>query len=116
MNEIFSQTVASYGNESHLNNLRRGIVENFLIKVSMQHKEHVMLEFCDQVSIEMQQKLFKESIQDNIRKIYTLLPPGCDCVLDNSLNLLMFEILTGLVTRYKTIVDRSVSTNLDAIK
>lgn len=67
ISDVFAQTIATYGNESHLNLLRKSICEKFLIKVSIQHKEHVMLEFCDQVSIEMQTKLFKESFHENIR-------------------------------------------------
>ena len=64
----------------------------------------------------MQQVLFRESILGSLKQIRDLLPTSCDSVLDTSLNLLVYEILTGLVTRYKTLVDRTVSSNLDAIK
>ena len=37
-------------------------------------------------------------------------------VFDTNLHLLVYEILQGLATRYKTLVDKTVSENLDAIK
>lgn len=64
----------------------------------------------------MQQGLFRESILGNLKQICDLLPASCSSILDNSLNLLVYEILTGLATSYKALIDRTISNNLDAIK
>lgn len=36
-----------------LNSILKNLTEKFLIKAVMQHREHIILEFCDQVGIEL---------------------------------------------------------------
>ena len=35
--------------------------EKFLFKVVAAHKEHLKIEFCDQVAVDMQAKLFEDT-------------------------------------------------------
>ena len=112
------------GEQRHLKQLseiQRNLYEKFLIKVTMQHREHIILEFCDQVSLELQEKLFRSTILSTINEIRDMLPKSCfgpdqGVVFDTSLNLLVYEILQGLAQRYKTLIDKTASDNLDAIK
>ena len=60
---------------------------------------------------------------ESINKIKAFLPKSCSqneqsnqSILDTSLNMLLYEIMQGLCQRYKTLVDKTINSNLDAIK
>ena len=62
---------------SMLDAIQRSLYERFLVKITLQHREHIVLEFCDQVSIEMQAKLFEETILSTIQSVSDSLPSCC---------------------------------------
>ena len=63
--------------QAQLDAILKNLTEKFLIKIVMQHREHIKLEFCDQVSIEMQEKLWRGTILSSINKIRDSLPACC---------------------------------------
>ena len=51
---LSAQDSTEANHAKQLDGIQRNLYEKFLIKVTMQHREHIILEFCDQVNIEMQ--------------------------------------------------------------
>jgi len=68
---------AEANHQQQLDSIFKNLTEKFLIKVVMQHREHIILEFCDQVNIEIQEKLYKNTILASISKVRELLPRCC---------------------------------------
>ena len=59
----------------------------------------------------MQEKLFRETILFTVNSIRDQLPPTClyqnenQSILDNSMNLLIYDIIMGLTAKNKSLID-----------
>ena len=51
--------------------------EKFLYRATGAHKDHLKVEFCDQVAIDMQANLFEDTFISTCATIRNLLPESC---------------------------------------